>query len=91
METEAASRPRAAARPRATRFAPSHTFPTGSSPLTAGRREPTHEEISVRAYYIYLARGGASSDPLADWLRAERELRRELNQPFAATVLRGAE
>ncbi len=46
----------------------------------AGRREPTHREIERRAYFIYLQRGGAPGDPVADWLQAERELRAELNR-----------
>jgi len=35
---------------------------------------PTHEEISRRAYEIYLERNGAPGDPHSDWLRAEAEL-----------------
>ena len=35
---------------------------------------PTEEEIRVRAYYLSLERGGPSTDPTADWLRAEQEL-----------------
>ena len=38
----------------------------------AGRPEPTHGQISERAYYIHLTETGC--DPLANWLRAEREL-----------------
>jgi hypothetical protein len=34
--------------------------------------EPTHAEISERAYYIALERG--TGDELGNWLRAEREL-----------------
>ncbi|HEX7086010.1 MAG TPA: DUF2934 domain-containing protein [Vicinamibacterales bacterium] len=37
------------------------------------RRQPTHDEIATRAYYISLA-NGFQSDPFLDWLRAEREL-----------------
>ena len=37
-------------------------------------RPPSHDEIATRAYFIALERG-FSSDPLADWLAAERELR----------------
>jgi hypothetical protein len=33
------------------------------------------ERIRVRAYELFLARGGAHGDDLADWLNAERELR----------------
>lgn len=36
-------------------------------------RAPSHDEIATRAYFIALERG-FSSDPLADWLAAEREL-----------------
>jgi hypothetical protein len=35
---------------------------------------PTHEEIALRAYQIFLERGGAPGDPHSDWLRAEAEL-----------------
>ena len=36
---------------------------------------PTEEEIRVRAYQIFIARGRAPGHALDDWLRAERELR----------------
>jgi len=36
------------------------------------RYEPTHDEISQRAYFIALEQGGA--DEVGNWLRAEREL-----------------
>lgn len=32
------------------------------------------EHIRVRAYYLSLERNGSAVDPIADWLRAEREL-----------------
>lgn len=35
---------------------------------------PTQEEIALRAYHIYLERGGVPGDPTEDWLRAEQEL-----------------
>jgi len=41
---------------------------------TPQRAHPTEEEIAVRAYHIYLERGGAEGDSTDDWLRAEREL-----------------
>ena len=34
----------------------------------------TAEQVAVRAYHIYLERGGVDGDPEADWLQAEREL-----------------
>ena len=35
---------------------------------------PTHDQISRRAYQIYLERGACPGNELDDWLRAEREL-----------------
>ena len=37
--------------------------------------EPTIEKIRLRAYEIYVSRGGAPGDELQDWLKAEQELR----------------
>jgi Protein of unknown function (DUF2934) len=44
---------------------------TGSRPRTR-RRRPTHEQISERAYFIYLEEG--NGDEFGNWLRAEQEL-----------------
>lgn len=38
-------------------------------------REPTADEIRIRAYEIYCARGGEPGRELDDWLEAERQLR----------------
>jgi hypothetical protein len=38
--------------------------------------KPSHEEIRLRAYEIYLERGGLLGNELGDWLQAERELDR---------------
>ncbi|MFI4881113.1 MAG: DUF2934 domain-containing protein [Phycisphaerales bacterium JB064] len=38
---------------------------------------PTHDEIGRRAHEIFEARNGQAGDPVADWLRAEAELRQE--------------
>jgi hypothetical protein len=35
---------------------------------------PTEDEIRLRAYDIYMRRGGAHGQALNDWLRAEQEL-----------------
>lgn len=35
---------------------------------------PTHEQIALRAYEIYLRRGNRGGDATSDWLEAEREL-----------------
>jgi hypothetical protein len=37
------------------------------------KKVPTHEEIALRAYEIYLKRGGGSGGELNDWLAAEKE------------------
>ena len=45
-----------------------------------GRTKPTQREISDRAYFIYLARGGVNGDPVSDWIQAEREVREEFRR-----------
>jgi hypothetical protein len=47
--------------------------PAAGKPRTA-KTPPTREEIALRAYHIYLERGGAPGNELEDWIRAEREL-----------------
>ncbi|HXE81291.1 MAG TPA: DUF2934 domain-containing protein [Vicinamibacterales bacterium] len=37
--------------------------------------EIPHDYIAVRAYHIYLERGGRDGDSFQDWITAERELR----------------
>ena len=57
--------------------------PNEEIPLVLTREEITVSEdgdeveirIRRRAYEIYLERGGVRGDPLADWIRAEREVR----------------
>ncbi len=38
-------------------------------------REPTVEQIQLRAYEIYLQRGRTNGFELSDWLQAEKELK----------------
>jgi Protein of unknown function (DUF2934) len=54
--------------------------PTVKKPLANGSH-PTKEEIALRAYQIYLERGGAPGNALDDWTRAERELQQESGKP----------
>ena len=54
--------------------------PAVKKPRTNGSR-PTKEEIALRAYQIYLERGGAPGNALDDWTRAERELQQEAGKP----------
>ena len=56
----------------------------GVSPVTAegaietpaGPGVETRDQIAERAYHLYLERGRQPGDPFADWLTAERELRK---------------
>ncbi len=63
-----------------------------SSPQVKKRRisknQPTHEEIALRAYHIYLKRGGAPGNELEDWTRAERELLEERKKPRRKATLK---
>lgn len=49
--------------------------------------QPAQAEIALRAYQIYLQRGGAPGNEFADWMQAERELLAEIARPrHKATV-----
>jgi Protein of unknown function (DUF2934) len=47
--------------------------PSASQPQTSEGR-PTHDEIELRAYQLYVERGGGDGNDVEDWLQAEREL-----------------
>ena len=51
---------------------------------TSSDQASSHEQIRLRAYEIYLERGGFSGNELDDWLQAEREL--ELIVPAASST-----
>jgi Protein of unknown function (DUF2934) len=57
-----------------------NSSPTVKKPK-ANKFHPTTEEIALRAYHIYLERGGAPGNALEDWTRAERELLEESSKP----------
>jgi hypothetical protein len=40
----------------------------------SNKREAQTEQIQLRAYEVYLERGGADGHDLEDWILAEREL-----------------
>jgi hypothetical protein len=46
--------------------------PTESTSMAS---EPSEEDIRMRAYHLYLERGGGHGMDFEDWLRAKRELR----------------
>ncbi len=54
------------------------TTRNGSSPKVTksrtARKSPGPEDVALRAYQIYLERGGAPGNELDDWTRAEQEL-----------------
>ncbi|HEY2730387.1 MAG TPA: DUF2934 domain-containing protein [Polyangia bacterium] len=46
----------------------------GAAGANTPRHAPSREEIAVRSYELYLARGGEPGHAEEDWLRAEAEL-----------------
>ena len=59
---------------------PTEESSTGSEPRTA-ESSPTREEIELRAYQIYVERGGTHGQDVEDWLQAERELVARYGKP----------
>ena len=58
-----------------------------NSPLTARIAEPkvdTYEEISSRAYELYVERGRENGHDLEDWLQAETEVTARKTRSAAA-------
>jgi DUF2934 family protein len=51
----------------------------------AAKQAPTHDEIALRAYHIYLERQGAPGNPFEDWKQAEQELLAEAAKPKPRT------
>jgi hypothetical protein len=46
-----------------------------ASPTDGAGQHSVDEQIRMRAYELYLERGGQPNDDLGDWLQAEREYR----------------
>jgi len=58
--------------------------PAGAATLgqgTPAAPPPAEDQIRLRAYQFYLERRGAPGDPMADWIRAERDLIAEAANP----------
>ena len=51
--------------------------PKAKKAAASNGHHPTHQEIALRAYHIYLERGATPGNQLEDWTRAERELTEE--------------
>lgn len=45
------------------------------------RKDPSSEDVALRAHELYLQRGSKDGHDVEDWLRAERELRYPLPRP----------
>lgn len=58
----------------------SSSSPTSKKSRTA-KSTPTREEIALRAYQIYMERGGTPGHELEDWIRAEHELTEKNGKP----------
>jgi hypothetical protein len=63
--------------------------PATQKPRTATSQR-TQEEIALRAYHIYLQRGGAPGNEFEDWMRAERELLDENGKPRRKATVKSA-
>ena len=58
---------------------------------TSANHAPNHDEIRLRAYDIYLGRGGDPGHELEDWLQAESEIARgALSTPTTKDAIREA-
>jgi hypothetical protein len=49
-------------------------IPTPEEPAPMVEPKPTHEDIAVLAYALWLERGCPEGSPEEDWLKAEQEL-----------------
>ena len=57
------------------------TSSTSTKKPKKAKSAPTQEEITLRAYHIFLERGSTPGNPFEDWIRAERELTEQLSKP----------
>jgi hypothetical protein len=55
---------------------------------TSSESQPTREQIAMRAYEIYMERGGEPGHELEDWTRAERELLERNGKPRGKTSVK---
>jgi hypothetical protein len=57
--------------------------PQGEAVKTSAADSPRLEEIRIRAYEIYIERGGQPGHDLDDWIQAERELEPKMQAAHA--------
>jgi hypothetical protein len=48
-------------------------------------RKPTHEQIEIRAYELYVLGGCVDGNDVQDWLQAENELLEAAQKPAVTT------
>jgi Protein of unknown function (DUF2934) len=60
-----------------------------SKPKITKKLSP-QQKIELRAYEIYLERGGAPGNPLEDWVRAEREVLQKARKSAKKTAAAAA-
>lgn len=65
------------------------SFASSQAAQTQGRakttpKSPVAEDIEIRAYQIYVGRGGSDGHDLDDWLQAERQVLEELKKNKAS-------
>ena len=48
--------------------------------ISAASSSLTHDQIALRAYHLFLERGGVPGDQFRDWVTAERQLREGFSQ-----------
>ena len=60
------------------------------APQKTPNYKPIREEIALRAYQIYLQRGGAPGNELQDWMQAERQLLAEIGKPRRKATAKSA-
>jgi hypothetical protein len=57
-----------------------------ATPAKTTARAPTQEQISHRAYEIWMARGKSPGGEVADWLQAEKQLTQQLGPMSFSTA-----
>jgi len=63
--------------------------PATHKPRTANG-QPSQEAIALRAYHLYLERGGAPGNELEDWIQAEIQLAMENGKSRRKTTAKSA-
>ena len=58
--------------------------------LRVANGHPTQEAIALRAYHLYLERGGGPGNELEDWIQAEIQLAMENGKSRRKTTVKSA-